>query len=165
MRFATNLVVFACLWALITGVNPGSWIVGGPVVVAAAVTAVLLASRHGWRWSVVGFLRFAPHFVRCSFLGGLDVAWRSLHPRLPIDPQLIEYDLHLPGGAARIFFMNVVNLLPGTVSADVCGDVLMVHVLDGRQPVHRQLAKLERVVERLFAMGLERIEEQGEGTA
>lgn len=78
-----------------------------------------------------------------------------MHPRLPIDPQLIDYNLRLPDGASRVLFMNVVNLLPGTVSADVCNHVLIVHVIDGRQPMHQQLAKLECVVAGLFAIRLE----------
>lgn len=149
------LATFTCLWALLTEARTDSWLVGAPVVGAAVVAALLLSPTIGWRWSVAGLLRFAPHFVRSSLLGGIDVAWRSLHPRLPIDPQLIAYDLRLPAGAARVFFMNVVNLLPGTLSADVRGDELLVHVIDGRQPMRQQLAKLEQVVAGLFATPLE----------
>ncbi len=162
MRFATNLVAFACLWMLLTEASIDSWIVGGPVVMAAVVVAMLLAPRCGWRWSVMGAFRFAPQFVRWSFLGGLDVACRSLHLRLPIDPRLIEYDLRLPEGAARVFFMNVINLLPGTVSADVRDDVLLVHVIDGSQPMLQRLAKLEQVVAGLFAMQLDTNERIGD---
>lgn len=164
MRFAANLIAFASLWALLTEARLEAWIVGGPVVVAAAVAAVLLASPQGWRWSAIGFLRFAPHFARNSFLGGLDVARRSLHPRLPIDPRLIEYHLRLPAGAARVFFMNVINLLPGTLSADTRDDVLLVHVIDGTRPMQQQLAALESSVAGLFAARLGTSETKGQGT-
>ncbi len=152
IRFSTNLAACAYLWVLLTEARMDSWIVGGPAVVAAAFVAVRSASGRRWRWSVVGFFRFAPHFVCSSFLGGLDVAWRSLHPRLPIDPRLIAYHLRLPEGTERVFFMNVVNLLPGTLSADICDDVLTVHVIDGQQPIHEQLTKLEQAVAGLFAI-------------
>jgi len=165
LRCLKHVIVFSFLWWLLTSPRWDSWIVGGPTVLAAAMVARLIDQPLGWRWSLIGFLQFVPHFVRCSFLGGVDVAWRSLHPRLPIDPQLIDYNLRLPDGAARVFFMNVVNLLPGTVSADVCDDVLIVHVIDGRQPMHQQLAKLEHVVAGLFATRLEASEEQGESTS
>ena len=154
MRLATNLIVFAWVWMLITEASADAWIIGGPVVAAAAWTAIRLAPGGRWRWSLAGFLRFVPHFARCSFLAGLDVAWRSLHPRLPIHPRLLEFDLRLPNGTARIFFMNVVNLLPGTVSADVCDDVLIVHVLDGTQPTRKLLTRLEQVVAELFSISL-----------
>ncbi len=164
VKFATNLIAFAFLWALMTEARLDAWLVGGPVVVAAAVAAVLLASSPGWRWSAIGFVRFAPHFARNSFLGGLDVAWRSMHPRLPIDPRLIEYNLRLPVGAARVFFMNVINLLPGTLSADTRDDVLLVHVIDGTRPMQQQLADLEFVVARLFATRLGASETKEQGT-
>jgi multicomponent Na+:H+ antiporter subunit E len=155
MRLATNFaihfVALAVLWMLLTGARFDSWIIGGPTVVVAAATAVLLSPRPTWRWSAAGMLRFGPHFVISSIQGGIDVAWRSLHPQLPIHPALIEYQLRLPAGAARIFFICIVSLLPGTVSADVRGDRLQVHVLDCRRPIQQRLAKLERVVAGLFA--------------
>ncbi len=156
------LIVLAGLWALLTEARRDSWIVGGPVVLAASLVAAQLAARDGWRWSVIGLLRFGPQFIRSSIAGGVDVAWRSMHPRLPIDPQMIAYPLRLPAGTARTFFMNVVNLLPGTVSADIGKDVLIVHVMDVNQPMQRELATLEDAVAKLFAVRLNPLREQGE---
>ena len=161
-RFGINLTVFACLWVLITQARADSWIVGVPVIAAAAASAVYLASDRRWRWSIIGFLRFVPHFARSSLYGGIDVAWRSLHPQLPIHPQLVEYPLHLPDGTARIFFMNIINLLPGTVSADIREDVLTIHVIDIRQPIRQQLEKLEQKVAELFATRIETASGKGE---
>ena len=155
-RLGSHLSVFACLWALITEARADSWIVGGPVVVAAAAAACLARDRR-WRWSVIGFLRFVPHFARSSLHGGIDVAWRSLHPQLPIHPRLIEYQSRLPDGTARVFFMNIINVLPGTLSADIRDDVLTIHVLDDRQAIQHQLEKLEQSVAALFATRIETI--------
>ena len=149
------MLVYAGLWTIITEGRADSWIVGGPVVFAAAISAVLFARRQRCRWSAIGLLRFVPHFVRSSFHGGIDVAWRSLHPQLPIHPQLVEYRFQLPDGAARTFFMGVVSLLPGTVSADIRDDLLLVHVIDDRQPIQDQLEKLEQSVGALFATPIE----------
>lgn len=157
-----TLIVLAGLWALLTEARRDSWIVGGPVVLAASLVAAHLAPRDGWQWSIIGLLRFGPHFIRSSIAGGIDVAWRSIDPRLPIDPQMVAYPLRLPAGAARTFFMNVVNLLPGTVSADIGNDVLTVHVMDVSQPIQRELSKLEDAVAKLFAVRLNPLEEQGE---
>ena len=49
---------------------------------------------------------------------------------------------------------NVVSLLPGTLSADIDGDGLVVHALDGRLPVTEQLAVLESRVADLFRIAL-----------
>jgi multicomponent Na+:H+ antiporter subunit E len=160
-----TIIVLAGLWALLTEARSDSWMVGGPVVLAAGIVAERLAPAHRWRWSVIGLLNFAPHFVLASVLGGVDVAWRSMHPRLPIDPQMLEYPLRLPPGTARTFFMNVVNLLPGTVSVDVGNEVLKVHVMDIDQPIRQQLETLEVAVAKLFAMRLTRREKLGESNS
>ncbi|GAA5507987.1 hypothetical protein Rcae01_03445 [Novipirellula caenicola] len=162
MRSIVTFIVLAGLWALLTETRRDAWIVGVPVVLAASLVEARLASRDRWRWSVIGLLRFAPHFVRSSIGGGIDVAWRSMHPQLPIDPQMIAYPLRLPAGTARTFFMNVVNLLPGTVSADVRKNVLTVHAMDINQPIQRELATLEDAVAKLFAVHLNSLEDPGE---
>lgn len=164
MRFVNHLLVLTLIWLLLTEARWDSWIVGGPTVVVASVVATLLDRGINRRWSVAGFLCFTPYFIRNSFLSGLDVAWRAMHPRLPIDPQMVQYQLRVPNGAARIFFTNIVSLLPGTVSADVCDDVLIVHALDARQPIRQQLAELEQVVAGLFATRLDTAEKTGEST-
>ena len=164
MKLIVSTTICAALWCLLTEARAESWIVGVPVVLAAAITGMLLAPRRGWRWSVFGFLRFLPYFARNSFIGGFDVAWRSLRSDLPIDPRMVEHRLRLPAhSTARVFFMNVVNLQPGTVSADVRNDVLKVHVIDGRQPTNQQLDSLERVVAALFSIEIAREANEGSG--
>ncbi len=165
VRFIVAVIVLSVLWTLLTEASFNSWLVGGPVVVVASLVAVRLSPRNGFRCSVFGMLAFVPHFVRSSVVGGVDIAWRSMHPRLPIDPQMIDYELRLPAGTARTFFMNVVNLLPGTVSADVGDDVLTVHVMNVNQPMQQELASLEEAVAKLFAIHLQRLEVQGERTS
>jgi len=77
-----------------------------------------------------------------------------MHPDLPIQPQLVQYSLLLPKGAARTLFMAVVSLLPGTVSADIDGDLLITHVINERKPIQQELDQLERVVAWMFAIPL-----------
>jgi multicomponent Na+:H+ antiporter subunit E len=100
-------------------------------------------------------MRFGWHFGRASLAGGIDVAWRALHPRLPIDPQMIQYRLRLPPGTAQVFFANAVSLCPGTVSATMREGVLGIHVLDARQPARARLAELEQTVTDLFDVPLQ----------
>lgn len=69
-----------------------------------------------------------------------------------IEPRLHPYALGLPPGNARTFFIGVVSLLPGTLSAEVVGDTLEVHVIGGRRDVDAQLRGLEQRVAPLFAL-------------
>jgi multicomponent Na+:H+ antiporter subunit E len=97
-----------------------------------------------------GSLRFLPFFVIESFRGGIDVARRVLGPRLDVEPGLIDYRLRLTLQPARVFFTNLVSLLPGTLSADLAGASVRIHVLDRRVDAVAELERLEQRVAALF---------------
>jgi multicomponent Na+:H+ antiporter subunit E len=53
-----------------------------------------------------------------------------LHPALPIAPQLISVDSKLRHHAAVVLLGNSITLTPGTITAEVDGNKLLVHVID-----------------------------------
>jgi multicomponent Na+:H+ antiporter subunit E len=127
-----------------------AWVMGGPALVAATLASVALLPAATWRWRVSGVMRFLWYFSRCSIIGGFDVARRALHPQLPLTPGFHEHTLRLTLEPARIFFVSVVSLLPGTLSANFHGTRVTVHVLDTTRPVAVQLQALEDVIATLF---------------
>ncbi len=139
-------------WILAEGAP--SWAFGMLVILFALGASLLIAPPHGHHIRLVGLVRFAVFFLRESLRGGVDVALRALHPRLPLAPALLAYDLRLAPGPARIFMVNVVSLLPGTLSADLSESGLSVHVLDRNLPVQHQLQALEQRVAMLFGVSL-----------
>ena len=147
-RLAARALSFGVVWAILTGGQ--GWAVGVPVILLASATTPPL--QRVSRGSITGLFRFLPYFVWNSLLGGIDVAWRALHPRLPIEPRLLEYEMALDLPAARILMANTVTLLPGTLSADLRGRILVVHVLDGHSSIAERLADLERRVADLFGL-------------
>lgn len=152
--FAVRLALLAGLWWALAPGEPASWIVGGPAVVLAAWAAAGLAAPEAGRLSPAGVLQFVPYFVGTSLQGGFDVAWRALHPRLPIDPAFVRHPLRLPEGSARTFLVNVVSLLPGTLSAEVDDSTLVVHALSRPGESARDVATLETRVAALFGLDL-----------
>jgi len=146
-------VILAGLWWVLAGGSAASWMVGIPVIVLATAMG---AARRGPRLNLClpGVLRFCGYFLVASVRGGVDVMCRVLMPGLPIDPDLHRYRLRLPEGSARIFFTAVVSLLPGTLSVELEQDELILHVLDIRLPIERELARLETRVAAIFAMEL-----------
>lgn len=152
-------VLFAGLWLTLAGpTDPGSWVIGVPAVIAAVWARQRLVRVAGRGPSLLGAARLLPVFVIESFKGGIDVARRVLGPRLDVEPGLASYRLGLAVGPARVFFVDLVSLLPGTLSADLDGDRLVVHLLDRRVDAAPELARLERHVARLFR---EPLPEQG----
>lgn len=145
-----RLVLLAGLWWIIAGGDPSSWVIGAPAVVAAAWAVRGLGARAAVWPSPLGLLRFLPYFVVESLRGGIDVAARVLGPRMRVDPGVIDYPLRLRRRAARVFFVDCISLLPGTLGADLVGDTARVHALDvGDDPV-AGLRALEVHVARVF---------------
>jgi multicomponent Na+:H+ antiporter subunit E len=144
----------ALLWLALNGLDGSSWIVGGPVVLAAAWISVQLLPAASWRWSPAGALAFAVYFLRESLRGGWDVARRAIFPGLALAPAIVCHTFHLPTGAARLFFCNAISLLPGTAVVAIEENSAFVHVLDSSTAVTEELRELERRVGRLFGLEL-----------
>ncbi len=156
LRFAApRAALFALLWWVLTEGEASSWWLGVPVVIASALASWGLRAEPAWSLRPVGLARFLAVFLWQSFRGGLDVAFRALHPRLPLAPDFKVYTLRLPAGPARVFFANTLSLLPGTLSADIRDERLTVHALDGNLPVLESVQFLEVLVADLFGLSVE----------
>jgi len=129
-----------------------SWLVGAPVVLFAVLASGVLLP--GVSWSLPGILRFVPFFLWHSLRGGVDVAGRALHPRLPISPGLLKHQWRLPAGLPRVLMANTVSLLPGTLSAELGEEFLHVHVLDQTGAFKSELTQIETRVAKMFGLNL-----------
>ncbi|MCF6211473.1 MAG: Na+/H+ antiporter subunit E [Gammaproteobacteria bacterium] len=145
-------VLFALMWWILTDGAMDSWLIGAPVVLLA--TSISVALLPPFSWSLPGVVRFVPFFLWRSLSGGVDVAWRALHPRLPISPGLFCYPWRLPPGLPRVFMANIVSLLPGTLSTELGTDCLQVHVLDERKDFLSELETVEQRVAAMFGISL-----------
>ncbi len=52
-------------------------------------------------------------------LANIDVAYRVLHPKMPIDPHVIEFETPLRGDWALTTLANSITLTPGTITIEV----------------------------------------------
>lgn len=59
----------------------------------------------------------------------VDVAWRVLHPKLPIDPVLERVPTSQHTDLGRVIYANSITLTPGTVATDVTEKTIEVHAL------------------------------------
>ena len=71
---------------------------------------------------------------------------------MPLRPGYRRHSLALPAGAPRLLFLNTVTLLPGTLSAEVAGDAVIVHMLDTSADLAADLTALKARVAALFAL-------------
>lgn len=120
-----RLASFMLIWWILTNGETSSWWFGVPAILLALIASIILVPPLNLVWYEC--FRFIPFFLKNSLIGGIDVAWRAFHPRLPIAPELIEYSFKLPLGLSQVFMANTVNLLPGTLSAAIDNNILKVH--------------------------------------
>lgn len=145
-----RLVFFSLLWWVLTeGGLPWSLLSLAGVGIAVIVSLRLLPPGV-WSWKVGPLLGFLPFFLWQSLLGGLDVAYRALHPRITVQPEVIRHHFQLRQEHSRVFFLWVVSLLPGTAGVDLHGDVASVHVLDMNLTGPGKLDELEQRIAKLF---------------
>ena len=144
-------LVMAGLWWVLTEGDNTSWIIGAPVIALITAASMMAGQLTPFRLRLRGWLQFLPYFLLNSVLGAADVARRAYGPHVVLNPGFVNHRTRLATEPARVFFANVVSLLPGTLSAELNHDMLVVHALDTSRPVSRDLAVLEDRVAALFA--------------
>jgi multicomponent Na+:H+ antiporter subunit E len=148
------LLGLSAIWAIVAEGAFGGVVAIFSVLLATALALHLSLPPSG-RLHLRGVLRFVPFFLARSLRGGLDVAWRALHPRLPLRTGWLEYHTRLPPGAPRLLFSMSISVLPGTLTAERRDGTLHVHLLDTALASAGTLAALETKVAAVFGLELE----------
>ena len=130
-KFAYFVVLFA-LWLLLT------WSLDPRELAACAIVSIGLAAvmghlypRHidrlmspkSWLW----FILYVPYFLYYCVWANLDVAFRVLHPDVPIRPGIVKVTTTLSGDLAKTLLANSITLTPGTLTIDIDGQDLYIH--------------------------------------
>ncbi|WP_291319158.1 Na+/H+ antiporter subunit E [Desulfonatronospira sp.] len=146
--FAFRVALFGVIWWGLAGGSFQDWPLGGVFVLAAAVSSMFLVPGQSLR--LPGLPGFIPFFLHLSLLGGLDVTSRAFRPSMPLKAGIITHTVRLEHPTAKVLFVWVVSLLPGTASVQFTQQVLHIHVLDMHQPHLQRLQDLEERIQALF---------------
>jgi multicomponent Na+:H+ antiporter subunit E len=118
------------------------------ILVSVALTAFLrktyeklglppFSFKRAWYFAVY-LLVLLKEIVRAN----LDVAYRVIHPRLPIKPGIVAVHTELRQDIAKMILANSITLTPGTFTLDILGDTLLVHWIDVRSEDTEEAARL-----------------------
>jgi multicomponent Na+:H+ antiporter subunit E len=128
---AAFLVSFAVWLALVGTMNWQEFLMGG--VLSA------IAAAFGWRYfSQAGFshlsvkkllylIAYIPVFFWAMIKANFDVAYRVIHPRMPINPGIVLIKTDLKSDSGKLALANSITLTPGTLTMDVKGENLLIH--------------------------------------
>ena len=89
-------------------------------------------------WAFVYVFVFSYYVIK----GGVDVAWRVLHPAMPINPGIVKVKSVLKTDTGRTMLANSITLTPGTLTMEVTDDgVFYIHWLSVRDVDEEAAAK------------------------
>lgn len=112
--------------------------------------------RHPMRyWYFVAY--YVPRFLWECFKANIDVAYRVLHPGLPIKPGIIKVKTTLKSDTGLTFLANSITLTPGTLSVDIDRKkgVLYVHWIyvkdkDTGKATEIIVSRFENILKKIF---------------
>ena len=134
-------VGLAAIWLFVRGVSTSD--VVGEAVIGLGVGLTLaygLRAFYTEQVTIRALLAALPYAVRyvAAFLrelvtANVEVAYRVLSPRLPIDPDVVAVPLRVESDAAVTTIANSITLTPGTLTMDhdATTNTLYVHALVG----------------------------------
>ena len=132
MRYLAFFIVGLVFWLLLTfRVTLPNVIVGS----AASLICTLIFAKYffentgklinprRWYW----FLIYLAIFIWSCIKANFDVAYRVLHPRMPIKPGIVKVRTSLKSDFARMLLANSITMTPGTLTVDIVGDDYYIH--------------------------------------
>jgi len=112
---------------------------------------VKLISPRRWFWMLV----YLPYFLYYCVKANLDVAYRVLHPEMPIRPGIVKVKTGLKSDLGKTFLANSITLTPGTLTVDIVDQVFYVHwiYITGEDPEEHTriiISKFEPLLRKIF---------------
>ena len=130
--FVWLLLVTFVLWlALSSKLDLPELICGGVVCLIVSLFGVGIYSKLGLPLVSIKRILFSLVYVIVLFWeiikANFDVAYRVIHPKMPIKPGIVVIKTCLKSDVAKMILANSITLTPGTFTLDVIGDELLVH--------------------------------------
>jgi len=132
MKYIAVFILALIFWLLITFRFTFPNLAVGSI--AALITSALFAGRYfnnvgkflqpvRYLWFLVYLFIFIIECIKANF----DVAYRVLHPAMPIRPGIVKVKTTLTSGFAKTMLANSITMTPGTITVDIIDDCLYVH--------------------------------------
>ena len=132
MRYVTVFILSMILWLMLTfEFKVPNLIVGlvASIITSAVFTRFFIINvyklvqpkRYFW------FFIYLVVFVWECIKANIDVAYRVLHPAMPIRPGIVKVKTSLKSDLAKMLLANSITMTPGTISVDIIEDYLYIH--------------------------------------
>jgi len=156
MRRLILFVALFALWLLLVGRTDNQDLIAGVVlalIIAVVFGNVFLNEPRSFfaprRWLL--FLCYIPYFLYYCVRANLDVAYRVIHPDLPIRPGIVKVKTRLTTDLAKTFLANSITLTPGTLTVDIRDQDFYVHWINVPEEAEEGTQQIVRRFEPLLA--------------
>ena len=144
-RYAATAIASFCLWIFLTSTVFDEFLANSTPVGAGlqetatgAVVSLVLALWCYRYLTVKGLSLYTPRRILHALLylpvlfyecvkANLDVAYRVVHPRMPIRPGIVAIKTSLKSDVGKLLLANSITLTPGTLTVDVTDEYLFIH--------------------------------------
>jgi len=159
-KLVLGIISFLC-WMVLT------WTLYLPSLLVGLVVSMFIAlwfgdvfverARNFFQIKRLAYLLYyIPLFTYYCLLANFDVAYRVLHPALPIEPGIVKVKTTLTNTTAKVALANSITLTPGTLSVEMTDDgYLYVHWIkvrttDVEEATEMIIRKFEKVLKEIF---------------
>lgn len=161
MSFVITAILMFGFWIALSGYFDAFHIIAG-IISSAIVSFVshdlLIGKNADIRLEFIRILRFIkylPWLMLEIVKANIDVAIRTLHPKIPIDPCVITVKSNTKADLGKVTFANSITLTPGTVTILVSKDgEFIVHALSKEAADALLKGEMARRVEKIEANGV-----------
>jgi multicomponent Na+:H+ antiporter subunit E len=132
MRYVAVFLLSMFFWLMLTFEFTFANLIVG--VVASLITSLIftrffvknvykLLQPKRYYWFIIYLFVFIWECLKAN----IDVAYRVLHPSMPIRPGIVKVKTTLKSDMAKMLLANSITMTPGTISVDIIDDYLYIH--------------------------------------
>lgn len=160
MRYLILFAMLMIAWLLFTYSTQWENLIAG--VIFAAISSALLGKHFvsGFSkllqparcfWAIVYLFVFLWECIMANF----DVAYRVIHPAMPIRPGIVKVKLNIKTDMARTILANSITMTPGTITIDIIDDYIYIHWInvsskDPEKYSGKICGRFEKYIRRIF---------------
>ncbi|MEN2995023.1 MAG: Na+/H+ antiporter subunit E [Thermodesulfovibrio sp.] len=97
------------------------------------------------------FIKYIPWLFYQIILANIHVAYLVLHPKMPIEPFVLEYKAKLKKDISKVVFANSIILTPGTITMDITKDnIFIIHCISRKVAEDLLTGEMEEKVAKIF---------------
>lgn len=105
----------------------GALISGG---VALFYTLIFKSERDAEWLRPIGLLEYLFVLIKSLIISNMQISRRILSPKIEITPAIVAVPTRLKSDWKKLLLANSITLTPGTLTLNIKGDTLYIHIID-----------------------------------